>query len=78
MQKTMERAAKGEHRWVYTLYPTNAYASDAQMSLTEFEDFYFRACLAEDGIRWGARRPRSVTGSPTGRRTTRRCGSPPT
>ena len=33
MQKTMERAARGEHRWVYTLYPTNAYASDAEMSL---------------------------------------------
>jgi aminopeptidase len=54
MKKTMERAAKGEHRWVYTLYPTNAYASDAQMSLTEFEDFYFRACLADDGDPLGA------------------------
>ena len=80
MQTTMARAAKGEHRWVYTLYPTQAYASEAQMSLTEFEDFYYRACLAEDGDRWGrgSGRPRSVTGSPTGRRTTRRCGSRPT
>ena len=54
MKRTMERAAKGEHRWVYTLYPTNAYASDAQMSLREFEDFYFRACLADDGDPLGA------------------------
>jgi len=48
MQKTMQRAAEGEHRWVYTLYPTHAFASDAEMSLEAFEDFYFRACLADD------------------------------
>jgi aminopeptidase len=48
MEKTMKRAAEGTHRWVYTLFPTNAYASDAEMSLTEFEDFYYRACLADD------------------------------
>ena len=45
----MRRAAEGTHRWVYTLYPTNGYASDAEMSLQEFEDFYFGACLANDG-----------------------------
>ena len=49
MKRMMERSAAGEHRWVYTLYPTNAYASDAEMSLREFEDFYYRACLADDG-----------------------------
>jgi len=49
MEATMRRAAEGEHRWVYTLFPTNAYASDAEMSLAEFEDFYFGACLATDG-----------------------------
>jgi aminopeptidase len=54
MQRTMERAADGSHRWVYTLYPTNAYASDAEMSLREFEDFYFHACLADDGDPLGA------------------------
>ena len=48
METTMQRAAEGTHRWVYTLFPTNAYASDAEMSLTEFEDFYFGACLATD------------------------------
>ena len=48
MRRTMERSAEGTHRWVYTIFPTNAYASDAEMSLAEFEDFYFRACLADD------------------------------
>jgi aminopeptidase len=54
MRRTMERTAEGAHRWVYTLYPTNAYASDAEMSLAEFEDFYFRACLADDDDPLGA------------------------
>jgi aminopeptidase len=54
MKRTMERAAEGSHRWVYTLFPTNAYASDAEMSLGDFEDFYFRACLADDGDPLGA------------------------
>ena len=49
MDRTFERAAEGSHRWVYTLYPTNAYASDAELSLRAFEDFYFRACLADGG-----------------------------
>jgi aminopeptidase len=48
MLKAMQRSAEGAYRWVYTLYPTNAYASDAEMSLAEFEDFYFHACLADD------------------------------
>ena len=47
MAHTMQRSADGEHRWVYTIFPTNAYASDAEMSLEAFEDFYFGACLAD-------------------------------
>ena len=39
-----------------TLYPTQAYAQDAEMSLSEWEDFVFRACLLdgeEDSVaRW--------------------------
>jgi aminopeptidase len=54
MEATMQRAADGDHRWVYTIFPTNAYASDAEMSLEEFEDFYFGACLATDGDPLGA------------------------
>jgi len=46
--RAMERSARGEFRWVYTLFPTNAYASEAEMSLAEYEDFYYGACLADD------------------------------
>jgi len=49
LARAMERSAKGEFRWCYTLYPTNAYAAEAEMSLADFEDFYFGACLADDG-----------------------------
>jgi aminopeptidase len=47
METTLRRSADGEFRWVYTLFPTAAYASDAEMSLTEFEDFYYGACFAD-------------------------------
>jgi aminopeptidase len=46
MEKAMARSAEGSFRWVYTLFPTSAYASDAEMSLSDYEDFYFAACLA--------------------------------
>lgn len=48
----MDRGAKGEFKWVTTLFPTRAYASEAGMSLAEFEDFVYRACHAdrENGI----------------------------
>jgi len=39
------REAKGLLRWCLTCPPTQALAMDADMSLTEFEDFYYRACL---------------------------------
>jgi aminopeptidase len=48
LAKMMDRSAAGDFRWCYTLYPTNAYASEAEMSLGDFEDFYFGACLADD------------------------------
>jgi aminopeptidase len=47
METTMKRSAEGDFRWVYTLFPTAAYASDAEMSLAEFEDFYYGACFAD-------------------------------
>ncbi len=46
--RAMERSAEGELRWCYTLFPTNAYASEAEMSLGDYEDFYYGACLADD------------------------------
>jgi aminopeptidase len=48
MQRAMKRSAEGTYRWCYTLYPTGAYASEAEMSLVDYEDFYFGACLADD------------------------------
>jgi len=49
MTRAMKRAAEGDFRWVYTLFPTSAYASEAEMSLADYEDFYYGACLATDG-----------------------------
>lgn len=43
----LKRAAAGELRWVYALFPTNAYAQDAEMSLTDYEDFLYGACLPD-------------------------------
>ena len=47
MRTFMQRSAKGELRWVGTLYPTYAYAQDAGMSLGEYEDFVYGACLPD-------------------------------
>jgi aminopeptidase len=49
LDTTMKRAAAGEHRWALTLFPTHAYAAEADMSLAQYEDFYYAACLATDG-----------------------------
>ena len=43
----MERAAKGELNWTLTLFPTAAYAQDAEMSLEEFADFVYGAGLLD-------------------------------
>lgn len=47
MKTAMRRSAAGELRWVATLFPTNAPAQDAEMSLTEYEDFVYGACLPD-------------------------------
>jgi len=46
--RLLERAAKKELRWSGTLYPTHAFAQDAEMSLREFEDFVYKACLVHE------------------------------
>lgn len=46
--RRMERGATGELRWNVTLFPTDAIAMDAQMSLEEYEDFYYSACLLDE------------------------------
>jgi aminopeptidase len=48
LAKTLSRTAQGGLRWVVTLFPTAAYAQDAEMSLVEFEDFVYRACHADE------------------------------
>ena len=48
MSRAMERSANGGFRWCYTLFPTSAYASEAEMSTEDYEDFYYTACLASD------------------------------
>lgn len=47
MKTYMERAAAGSLRWNITLFPTEAHAMEAQMSLDEYEDFYYGACLVD-------------------------------
>lgn len=43
----MRRSAAGELRWTLTMYPTNAQAQEADMSLHDFEDFVYRACFVD-------------------------------
>jgi aminopeptidase len=47
MKTFMTRAAKGELRWTLAPFPTNGYAQDAEMSLSEYEDFLYQACLGD-------------------------------
>jgi aminopeptidase len=48
LDKSMRRSAEGSYRWVLTLFPTPAYAAEAEMSTRAYEDFYYGACLATD------------------------------
>ncbi len=47
MKTFMERQSSGELRWCVTIYPTNAAAQDAEMSLREYEDFVFGAAKVD-------------------------------
>jgi aminopeptidase len=42
-----ERTAREEFRWTLTLFPTEALAQEANMSLAEYEDFVYGACFAD-------------------------------
>ncbi len=51
----LKRSAAGDFHWCLTLYPTPAYAQDAEMGLQEYGEFVFHACFLneEDPIaRW--------------------------
>jgi aminopeptidase len=43
-----DRVSRGELRWCGVLSPTNAHAQDAEMPLSDYEDFVFRACHVAD------------------------------
>jgi aminopeptidase len=46
-QRFSKRAAEKKLFWVVTQYPTNASAQDAGMSLTDYENFVFSACMVD-------------------------------
>ena len=48
MEAQMRRGADRSFKWVTTLYPTEGYAVEAEMSLQNFEDFVYRACHADE------------------------------
>jgi aminopeptidase len=46
--RRLERSAQGQYNWCVTQFPTEAYAMDAEMSLAEYTEFIFSACLVND------------------------------
>jgi aminopeptidase len=48
LEAQMRRGADRSFKWVSTLYPTEGYAMEAEMSLKNFEDYVFHACHADD------------------------------
>ncbi|MBN2554627.1 MAG: aminopeptidase [Anaerolineales bacterium] len=43
----LQRSSDGDLRWTMTLFPTEAYAQDAEMSLTEFEEYVYSTTYAD-------------------------------
>ena len=41
------RSAEGTYKWVGTMFPTEAFAQEANMSLEEYEDFVYGACFCD-------------------------------
>ena len=50
MELSMKRSAAGEYRWVGTMFPTNAHAQEADMSLSDFEEFVGALGDGEDEV----------------------------
>jgi aminopeptidase len=48
LRAQLKRGAEGSLRWMSTLFPTRAYAMEADMGFEEFQDFVFGACHADD------------------------------
>ncbi|HEY70171.1 MAG TPA: aminopeptidase [Anaerolineae bacterium] len=53
LKEYRRRSAEGELRWVITLFPTHSHAQDAEMGLTEFEDYVYGTTYsnAEDPVK---------------------------
>jgi aminopeptidase len=49
IETQMRRGATKELRWMSTQFPTVAYAMEADMGVQEYEDFFYRACHADEG-----------------------------
>jgi len=47
LEAQFRRGATDEFKWVTTLFPTKAYAAEADMSFEEYADFVFHACFAD-------------------------------
>ena len=47
MEAYMRRSASGELRWTLTQFPCQAFAQEADMSLSDYEDFVYKACKAD-------------------------------
>ena len=47
-KRRWERMSENSLGWLGVLFPTEAHAQDAQMSLAEYEQFVFRACHVEE------------------------------
>ncbi len=43
-----ERGASGALRWMSTIYPTQAYAMEAEAGFEDFKNFFFAACHCDD------------------------------
>jgi aminopeptidase len=48
LEAQFRRGKTREFKWLTTLFPTQAYAQDSDMSLEDFENFCFRACHVDD------------------------------
>ncbi|HHN82161.1 MAG TPA: aminopeptidase [Methanomicrobia archaeon] len=48
IQAIQEREKKGEYKWALTAYPTDAQAQESSMSLLQYQDFVYNACLFKE------------------------------
>jgi len=48
MKTSMQRAAEGSYKWTLTVYPNNAMAQEADMSLPDYTEFVYAAGMLND------------------------------